>query len=533
MDPLCSYIEMLDIKATPIPESSIELRKQNTLSQPDYFGVNGDPNHETPDPTSSPNWNLSLTHSHLGFTDLHSIFDRQPTEIIIMIFSFLDFSEANILEINEGPWALARVCRRWRGIVYDCSLFWLHANLDLSSWHFTRNWPSRADLLVSTFLEKSRGLPLNVRIQWPDIEGATNHILDAVEHILKTSLRWKSAVLDLHYAVYHKLSSVIDGRFPQLESLMLKCNLPPKISRNSLPLIEAFQVAPKLRQVSIEGMPYATKNVKLPWNQLTHLNAYHEHPNPNYHCLRLSSNLVECHIGAHCDLLQSPRGPYSSVSLPHLKTLFVKGTGALVLPYVSAPNTEVLHVTDTPSAACSEACIEALQYFIQGCSESLKDLALHSDPLDYRLAEILYSVRRLVRLHLHLTLPRGSSLFKDLMKWLSYRRVPESSSTTSLTVDLLGLLPVLKSLSMRIDPSLADSESLDEMDLTVLIKMLESRRTMPRISEAHRDFGELNSFDLEIKSYSHGTGFDGFDALNEIGLKTSVRLIRWSRVSWE
>ncbi|KAJ3873428.1 hypothetical protein F5051DRAFT_419249 [Lentinula edodes] len=526
MDPLCSYIEMLDIKATPIPESIIQLRKQNTLSQLEYFGINGNPNHETPDLTSSPNWNLSSTHSYLGSTDLHSVFDRQPTEILIMIFSFLDFSEANLLEINEGPWALARVCRRWRGIVYDCSLFWLHANLDLSYWHFTRNWPSRADLLVSTFLDKSKGLPLNVRIQWPDIEGATNHILDAVEHILKTSHRWKSAVLNLHYALYYKLSSVIDGRFPQLESLMLKCNLPPKISRNSLPLIEVFQVAPKLRQVSIEGMPYATKNVKLPWNQLTHLNAYHDHPNPNYHCLRLSSNLVECHIGAHCDLLQSPRGPYSSISLPHLKTLFVKGTGALVLPYVSAPNTEVLHVTDTPSAACSEACTEALQYFILGCSDSLKDLALHSDPLDYRVAEILYSVRRLVRLHLHLTLPRGSTLFKDLLKWLSYRHVPESSSATSLTVDLLGLLPVLKSLSMRIDPSLADSESLDEMDLTALFKMLESRRTMPRISEAHRDFRELDSFDLEIKSYSHGTGFDDFDALNDIGLKTSVRLIR-------
>ncbi|KAJ4479019.1 hypothetical protein J3R30DRAFT_3733378 [Lentinula aciculospora] len=522
MDHLYSYADMVDVQATPIPDISITLRKLRYLSMEDLDIDRGIPDDETLDLPSSPYCKFPVFHSHLDFI-LPSLFDRLPTEMIVMVFSFLDISQANLLDVNDGPWVLTQVCRRWRDIVVHCPLFWTHANLDLSCWHFTRTWPSSADLLVSTFLERSKELPLNVQIHWSDIEGAPNHILNAVEHILNTSYRWKIAILDLHFTVYYELSSMIRARLPQLEGLMLMFNLSPKTSRNTLPTIDAFQYAPKLRQVSIEGMPCATKNLQLPWDQLTHLNAYHDHPNPNYHCLRLSSSLVECHIGSHGDLLQSPKGIYPPISLPCLKKLFVKGTGALVLTYMVALNIEVLHVTDTPPAACSEACIEAVQYFILGCSESLKDLTLHSNPLDYRVAEILYSTRELIKLSLHLALPKGSSLFKDLLKWLSYRDVPRLKSSNPSASCSSGLLPRLESLSMRIDPCSAGEEALDGMDVVALAKMLVSRWTMPRISESHRGLKQLESFDLEVLGSSpRRAEFSTLEALNEMGLKTRV-----------
>ncbi|KAJ3769899.1 hypothetical protein FB446DRAFT_746164 [Lentinula raphanica] len=498
MDTLCSYIDMLDTKSTPIPESKLKEQKES-----EYFRIG---NHLSATSLSGESGAFYFIRNAPSIQ--HSMgsrpFDSLPTEMIIMIFSLCDISAANLFETNDGPWVLAQVCKRWRDIVVQSPLFWTHVNLDLSCWHYTQNRPNRADMLVETFLESSRDMPLAVQIHCPDIqcECAPNHILTAVEHLLNASPRWRLAMLDLPYTVYQALSPVIHD------------------DEDFFSGIDAFQVAPKLCQVSIEGLPYATKNGRLPWIQLTHLNAYHDFPNPNYHCLRLSSNLVECHISSHGDLLESPRGAYSPVSLPHLKRLFMEGTGALILPYLVAPNTEVLHVTNVLPGTCSEECIDAVQEFIvSGCSESLKDLALHSDPLDYRVAEILFATRELVKLSLHLSLPNGSSLFVDLLKWLSYRDVPRSS----LTSCTLGLLPRLADLSMRIECPSADIEA---DDVEALVRMLVSRRTMPQVSESHNGFSQLESFDLEVKACLATLEAGVFDASNEMGLRTSMRLVR-------
>ncbi|KAJ3719355.1 hypothetical protein C8R42DRAFT_117762 [Lentinula raphanica] len=514
MDTLCSYIDMLDTKS--IPESKLKEQKES-----EYFRI-GDHLSATSLSGASrafyPIWNVPPIQHSLG----SHLFDSLPTEMIIMIFSFCDISAANLLETNDGTWVLTQVCKRWRDIVVHCPLFWTRVNLDLSCWHYTQNRPNRADMLVETFLERSKDMPLDVQIHCPDIQGAPNHILTAVEHLLNASPRWRLAMLDLPYTVYQALSPVIYGRLDLLESLYLKFDLPHKTTRNFFSGIDAFQIAPKLCQVSIEGLPYATKNVRLPWNQVTHLNAYHDFPNPNYHCLRLSSNLVECHISSRGDLLESPRGAYAPVSLPHLKRLFVEGTGALILPYLVAHNTEVLHVTNVLPGTCSEECIDAVQEFIvseSGCSESLKDLALHSDPLDYRVAEILFATRELVKLSLRLSIPNGSSLFVDLLKWLSYRDVPRSS----LTSCTLGLLPRLADLSMRIECS---SAGIEGDDVEALVRMLESRRTMPQVSESHRGFSQLESFDLEVKACLPTLEAGVFNALNEMGLRTSMKLVR-------
>ncbi|KAE9407293.1 hypothetical protein BT96DRAFT_153091 [Gymnopus androsaceus JB14] len=250
---------------------------------------------------------------------------RIPTEILLLIFSYLNFSEANLLQLSDGPWPLTKVCSRWREIALDYPLLWTHVNLDFSYWRYILGTETRADLILSTFVERSKSLPLNVQIRWRDIEDASEDAYKAMTLLLSTCHRWKKAVLDIHSVLFYEISPIIMGRLLELEALKLNLNPPEKSFRDGQPIIDAFQFAPKLRDVCIEGMPYATRNMRLPWSQLTHLNAYHDHPNPNYHCLRLSPNLVECYLGSHGHLLQSPNGPYRVIELPRLKKLVLGG----------------------------------------------------------------------------------------------------------------------------------------------------------------------------------------------------------------
>lgn len=429
-----------------------------------------------------------------------------PTEILLMIFLFLDFSEANLFQTSGGPWLLTKVCSRWREIVLDYPLFWTHVNVDLSYRGYSsgHGQGARADLLLSTFVERSKNLPLNVQIRWRNVEDASEDAYNGMTVLLSTCHRWKKAVLDLHSTLFYEISPTIMGRLSELEVLNLSLNLPDKYLRNRRSVIDAFQIAPKLRDVRIDGSSYATRNVRLPWSQITHLNVYHNHPNPNYHCLRLSLNLVECDLGAHGHLLHSPNGPYQAIELPHLKKLVVRGSATLVLWILTAPKLEVLHVLSSQLAI---PCIDAVRYFVQVCSESLKDLALESDPLDYRVAEVLYVTRGLVKLSLHLALPKGSSLFEDLLKWLSYKREPKEC-----------LLPRLEVLTMDIYCPVGEP-----FNARAVTRMLLSRRARP-LEESHRDLMRLQRFDMKVNS-RWTPDFNGFSDLRcmDFELKLCLR----------
>ncbi|KIK64840.1 hypothetical protein GYMLUDRAFT_71221 [Collybiopsis luxurians FD-317 M1] len=413
-----------------------------------------------------------------------SVVDQLPTEVLLLIFSMLDFTDANVLQASTGRWPLTRVCRRWRAIVVDYPAFWsrITANFD------SVTPKTRADLraLLSTHINRSKDHPLSVQIRWRnldlDLSNVSEEMYEGLRVLLATSHRWTSAAFDLHILMLKEMTPFIFGEIPLLESLRLKVNMSGgsltvarQIEMMALEIpTDAFEVAPKLRHFSVEGFLDPVEELRLPWDQLTYLSTTHANPLLNLDCLRLSNlNLMECSLYSSGEWDDDfSVDPSRLVVLPNLKKLILYGNAGMVLHFLYAPNLEMLHVGNIAGRASSDL-MDAVQCFVLnhgGRSESplqsnlrsgteflglsssiildprpilkLKNLSLECDPLDHRIAETLYLTRGVERLRLKLVVPDlGRNLFEDLMKWMEFREGVEREKY---------LLPKLEELTMVI-----------------------------------------------------------------------------------
>ncbi|KAJ7485231.1 hypothetical protein B0H11DRAFT_2192777 [Mycena galericulata] len=265
-----------------------------------------------------------------------------PLEITSHIFvQYLD-KEPKKPNSLEPPLVLTHVCSEWRNIALNLPQLWSHLQLVFDD----SRVPSRA--LVEAWMARIGSTQISMDIKYicprPSPEFTHPPLLREMLHH-SSSLQWKNLTLSLPLLC---LASEFSAKkeFPSLESLALICTNTggsPSIVFPDDFRAKAFSKAPKLRAVRIDvGMPPKI-SFRLPWSQLTHLDAAHFTSTVWYNVLRLASALVEC---AFRHIPDSPLYDFPPLHLEHLEVLTISGSVQAISDYLHLPKLRQLNLDE-------------------------------------------------------------------------------------------------------------------------------------------------------------------------------------------
>lgn len=151
---------------------------------------------------------------------------------------------------------LSHVCSHWRTIIMGTPSFWAAIEVNVEHWVIP-SMLTRLTRLLEVAIERSGTRPLRLKIRARGLQAAPG-----LELLSRCSDRWKVVELDISSRFFENLSSA-RGNFPLLEVL--------DIHGDSLQNLDIFQVAPRLREVTLWG-GVAVEPPSLPWEQLHTLN---------------------------------------------------------------------------------------------------------------------------------------------------------------------------------------------------------------------------------------------------------------------
>ncbi|KAJ6473269.1 hypothetical protein C8R45DRAFT_907901 [Mycena sanguinolenta] len=193
--------------------------------------------------------------------DAHPIFDFSPERLPI-------------------PVLLTQVCRAWREIALNTPQIWATFFLRLDEvWLKDR---------LAKWLEKARSSPLSFILDRRS-KNRPPPPTPLLGPILALAKQWQNVDLRLPHAdfINPQFQSNVQGRLHSLEELRINTN-----NRSGTTIVTAFELAPRLRSVSLQGLSAAI--ILLPWRQLTHFSARRINGADCLHVLRSADSLVEC-----------------------------------------------------------------------------------------------------------------------------------------------------------------------------------------------------------------------------------------------
>ncbi|KAL0958021.1 hypothetical protein HGRIS_000196 [Hohenbuehelia grisea] len=198
------------------------------------------------------------------------IHSRILAEIFSEIFQYCCGTDELKVFNREGPqqlqWILSAVCQRWRAMAHSTPQLW-------SSLHFDVTYAIRHHIhdmagIAKQILKRSGQVPLTITL---GMAAHRHHFLCA---LLKESIRWKSFRLSLwpHKSNSKTVAMLNDecGNFPILEAIDIPCSFPAPLN--------AFKMCPKLHTLILSGT-CSTRDVSLPWAQITSFTGLLSHPN--------------------------------------------------------------------------------------------------------------------------------------------------------------------------------------------------------------------------------------------------------------
>ncbi|KAF5340096.1 hypothetical protein D9758_013164 [Tetrapyrgos nigripes] len=243
-----------------------------------------------------------------------------PNEVLAEIFFLCTSDLTNPLCVNEMPWVLGQVCRRWRDVALSAPKIYSNIALKLdtprsenpnprgsvtgtggpiniataasaaqamfgfttSTGQFspavvtppetpfnslTSKQTAGSVSLLSTYLSRSREYPLTICI----FSDYTNHPLLSLLYL--QSNRWRKAFLSLSIDGFKFLSSSIRGSVGELEILNLYARIQPGETRASwnptyVNPIDGFEFTPKLHCLYAKCIPNVSLSFKLPFQQI-------------------------------------------------------------------------------------------------------------------------------------------------------------------------------------------------------------------------------------------------------------------------
>ncbi|THU93492.1 hypothetical protein K435DRAFT_840238 [Dendrothele bispora CBS 962.96] len=171
----------------------------------------------------------------------------------------------NSLHTTEWmPWVLGQVCSRWRTLSTASPQLWSYVGFTIPS-------PGPGGIndkkstymlwLLSLQLQRSTPQPITLHIT----ADAVYHNHPALIVICAHSFRWKKARLTLSFQSFQ---SLIPASLPSLEILIVSIKASPNSTIPADAVIDAFQNAPRLHDVTVHQLPQFPSKIRLPWSQI-------------------------------------------------------------------------------------------------------------------------------------------------------------------------------------------------------------------------------------------------------------------------
>ncbi|KAF8347987.1 hypothetical protein F5887DRAFT_674047 [Amanita rubescens] len=203
-----------------------------------------------------------------------------PTEVLSRIFHFLCDDPINIApQHNEYdgdfPWAVGRVCRRWRSGFISYPPIW--TSISFQDFFTRKGQSDEAIRRLSIFLERSGALPLDITLGL-----CRDASRPALRLILACSHRWRTAAIKISGEQLMDELTSCKGKMPILESLNFSAlRLSLERLRESddyaddsrdidSDKYDVFEIMPQLKSVKFQ-YENAFRRWVLPWSQLNKL----------------------------------------------------------------------------------------------------------------------------------------------------------------------------------------------------------------------------------------------------------------------
>ncbi|KAK0243712.1 hypothetical protein EDD85DRAFT_805144 [Armillaria nabsnona] len=205
--------------------------------------------------------------------------ERLPVEMLVQVFKEATSGKGNALDIRWEPFAISRVCRKWRAVATEqCPEIWTEFMLEQDGWAYMKNPVALLSLVLSCGAERSLEFKFEAsggndvsdceteeteeedssdeeaeyarrQSHHHRVDGVTEQLLqDLVRHCH----RWRDVYFSIPTRLFHLLSP-IRGKLPALVLFNLGCVVDDHSVRSSIlteshildgaPLLEAVSVS--------------------------------------------------------------------------------------------------------------------------------------------------------------------------------------------------------------------------------------------------------------------------------------------------
>ncbi|KAK7031834.1 ABC protein [Favolaschia claudopus] len=294
---------------------------------------------------------------------------RLPPELLLEIFSWtlpsiLTVRRHGSLNLAESPWALSRVCSRWRAVALSSPFLWSLIAVNYGGLGYEDVSPYPASMLQA---QLSRSRAQNLRIHFYGSEQYTPAPQRQLFMLLTSpaqSTRLEELSLSVTCRLLPLLVNLENESFPKLRRLYLQWDAAHSRQRpTAQQLIRSFETAPTLADVGIFHEHYYVP-VHLPVRQLTRYSI--DGPwDMHRHILRHARfGLVEARVDVRFGVVPppGPREEEDVIELPALRRLYIKHS-AVVLDYLRTPSLEEVALC-CPKGEKFEAYATSLQALV-------------------------------------------------------------------------------------------------------------------------------------------------------------------------
>ncbi|KDR66315.1 hypothetical protein GALMADRAFT_217157 [Galerina marginata CBS 339.88] len=346
---------------------------------------------------------------------LLSPFRRLPNDILVAVFLFcLPESNNAIMDINEPPLLLGRICRRWQFVAYHTPRLWATLHVPVPNYpypddeaHYPKShgqvlsefWArlSLHQVAVKEWLSRSGLCPLSLSFHPTAFEVGQpiGHYQPYLDILHLFSHRWRHVELTIPDGEYSSFfSSITAHEVPMLCTLHVTFLRPwvawdnthdPKWENSGL------LNAKNLQNLCMSGFPFPISQIAAQLSKLTRLeltdssNPWQEgglHITETHKLLSQCSNLVHCAI--HITDGGGPICPTEAIDLPFLQSMEVVAQTYSLDFLFQCFRTPFLrfvryHATSRPSSRCRSSLLTLLsrsQSQIEGLTTNVELLTL-------------------------------------------------------------------------------------------------------------------------------------------------------------
>lgn len=302
-----------------------------------------------------------------------------PNEILAEIMSQVHGSSSyEVLDINEVPWALTRVCSRWRLVAASTPSLWSPIVVSRTLRHLPKDPMS----LLQTALNRSGNSSLRISYScWEYLLDQGVH-LKLLAALASHASRWEH----VHFSIPSSLLMPILPEVKSRTESLIHLSISPFTEVDILG--DTFEDSPRLRSVSLQRVQLSDSFI-LPWYQLTslqfHDGAWQNHLSILHETQYLESLTISGQSESLDEFVVS-----EIVFLPSLRQLEVCYCGE-IFQYLDVPGLESvsIHPNVLAKTRCPPDSLAVLRDMIRHSGCSLQTLSLFDVPIVHDLHDLL------------------------------------------------------------------------------------------------------------------------------------------------